>query len=318
MRPVQFCTAVCACVLLSALTPMTGLSTAAIDTDGDGIPDDADNCPTIYNPVQEDTDADGTGDACECACDCHADPSQCDGVQDVTDVVLTINVSFRGAAAISDPNANCPNERTDVNCSKSTDIVDVVKMVNVAFRGANPATEFCAPCGKLIWPFSIGDEWTHEHQVLDSTGTVIQRDTMVLVVDKDTVVQGSTWFLLTINGLRDDEMEPWQNRSDGVWAWDGSVAYLAWKYPAMAGEVYLMGADSVIIESIDEVVTVPAGTFVCVDYRWPGARGDSSRVYQNHHFAPGIGWVFSEEHYKTPSGFVYVHFRTRLIAYTVQ
>ena len=41
------------------------------------------------------------GEACECACDCHADPSQCDGLQDVTDVVLVVNVSFRGAAAIS-------------------------------------------------------------------------------------------------------------------------------------------------------------------------------------------------------------------------
>ena len=82
-----------------------------------------------------------------CTCDCHGDPGGgCDGVQDILDVVQTVNVAFRGAAAILDPNAACPYEATDTNCSLSTDVIDVVKMVNVAFRGANAATEFCDPC----------------------------------------------------------------------------------------------------------------------------------------------------------------------------
>ena len=34
------------------------------DIDGDSIPDDKDNCPTVYNPDQVDTDQDGIGDAC--------------------------------------------------------------------------------------------------------------------------------------------------------------------------------------------------------------------------------------------------------------
>ena len=35
------------------------------DTDSDGIPDVSDNCPTIYNPDQADSDHNGVGDACE-------------------------------------------------------------------------------------------------------------------------------------------------------------------------------------------------------------------------------------------------------------
>ena len=35
------------------------------DADGDGIPDDVDNCPAIANADQTDTDGDGTGDACD-------------------------------------------------------------------------------------------------------------------------------------------------------------------------------------------------------------------------------------------------------------
>jgi hypothetical protein len=38
-----------------------------VDTDGDGITDPADNCPTIANPLQADCNNNGIGDACEIA-----------------------------------------------------------------------------------------------------------------------------------------------------------------------------------------------------------------------------------------------------------
>ena len=46
----------------------TGLSDGADphqDTDGDGFPDVADNCPFVANPDQHDHDGDGRGDACD-------------------------------------------------------------------------------------------------------------------------------------------------------------------------------------------------------------------------------------------------------------
>jgi hypothetical protein len=41
----------------------------AADRDGDGVPDDADNCVNDQNPLQEDADNDCNGDACECPAD---------------------------------------------------------------------------------------------------------------------------------------------------------------------------------------------------------------------------------------------------------
>jgi PKD repeat protein len=35
------------------------------DSDGDGVPDEIDNCPSVYNPDQSDADGDGIGDACD-------------------------------------------------------------------------------------------------------------------------------------------------------------------------------------------------------------------------------------------------------------
>jgi hypothetical protein len=44
------------------------------DTDGDCLPDDADNCPALYNPFQEDADDDTVGDLCD---NCPTVPNPC-------------------------------------------------------------------------------------------------------------------------------------------------------------------------------------------------------------------------------------------------
>ena len=58
------------------------------DTDGDGIPDDVDNCPFTPNPDQANSDFDPFGDACDnCPAFSNPDQADCDGdgVGDVCD-----------------------------------------------------------------------------------------------------------------------------------------------------------------------------------------------------------------------------------------
>jgi Zn-dependent metalloprotease len=53
-----------------------------VDTDGDEVWDDVDNCPAAANPAQADTDADGIGDVCD---NCDPTDSDGDGVGDACD-----------------------------------------------------------------------------------------------------------------------------------------------------------------------------------------------------------------------------------------
>ncbi len=120
------------------------------DQDSDGIGDVCDNCPTVTNFSQADSDNDGIGDACDCSCPCHGDPA-CDGFIDITDVVATVGVAFRGHTPLSAPQCNnLPGGDTDLNCNGGTDVVDVVIIVGVAFRGQ--PENFCEPCACNPYP----------------------------------------------------------------------------------------------------------------------------------------------------------------------
>jgi hypothetical protein len=50
----------------SATASTQGYRLAALDSDGDGVPDLYDNCPYTANPDQKDSVGNGIGDACRC------------------------------------------------------------------------------------------------------------------------------------------------------------------------------------------------------------------------------------------------------------
>ena len=133
-----------------------------IDRDGDGweestfrchtcphpqysLGEQGDNCPTVYNPDQTDTDGDGIGDACE---ECCMPPMRGNvdydtgDVLDISDLVYLVDYMFTGG-----PAPVCPEEaNVDASCCASgtyetlsdIDISDLVYLVDYMFTEGPP------------------------------------------------------------------------------------------------------------------------------------------------------------------------------------
>ncbi|OQR68253.1 thrombospondin-4-like, partial [Tropilaelaps mercedesae] len=78
------------------------------DADGDGVPNHSDNCPLIVNSDQRDRDGDGLGDACD-NCPRAANPSQEDLDQDLVGDACDSNID-RDYDGIQDNVDNCPDD----------------------------------------------------------------------------------------------------------------------------------------------------------------------------------------------------------------
>jgi len=115
----------------------------APDRDGDKHGDSCDNCPDLYNPLQEDSDGDGIGDACD-TCPTVANPDQKDsdgdGIGDACDACP--NRANTGGSTDTDGDGvidacdNCPNQAN--SDQRDTDNDGVGDVCDKCINAPNP------------------------------------------------------------------------------------------------------------------------------------------------------------------------------------
>src|SRR5438552_2112959 len=95
---------------LDAIAGVHSIDTAGLaDTDGDGIPDIADDCPTVADPEQRDGDHDGVGDACQGG---PLPDTDGDGIPDASDDCPTVpnpDQADRDGDGVGDECDDCPD-----------------------------------------------------------------------------------------------------------------------------------------------------------------------------------------------------------------
>jgi len=108
------------------------------DSDADGINDGADNCPLVYNPLQEDANSDGIGDSC--CCINTVGNIDCVGTVDITDLQVMIDHQFITLAPLCCLSSGNINHPTSGYPSTDTviDITDVELLVDCLFLTLSP------------------------------------------------------------------------------------------------------------------------------------------------------------------------------------
>ena len=131
-----------------------------LDTDSDGVGDACDNCPLLANGSQADGDLDGHGDLCD-NCPSDANPGQedgdHDGLGDACDcpIILTGDINVSGAITSADIislvnyvfKSGTPPQpcvgAADVNCNQTVTSADVIYLVNHVFKGGPVPCDAC-------------------------------------------------------------------------------------------------------------------------------------------------------------------------------
>jgi hypothetical protein len=174
-----------------------------------------------------------------------------------------------------------------------------------------------------IVPLSIGNNWLYlSNDNLTVKPTISYSDERIA---KDTIINNVKYFVL--EKLFSSDKSFCYNDSLGYF--QSSKDYnVNIKYPVQVGEVFYMNpfSDTVKVVSINQKITVPAGTFECIHYQSfdTFSRTDDNGVVigkylakVDFYYSVGVGMVLTNISTLTKDSTT-LHFKKELIEYTIK
>lgn len=139
-----------------------------------------------------------------------------------------------------------------------------------------------------IIPLSVGNSWEYDGIAYDTTGSVLEQYVEIHEVPRDTLVFGRQFYLYlgycadTDSGMI--RAVPLQDRLQ---------LKLIYKYPTSAGEQYLSEQTNCTVASLDTLISVAAGSFHCIWYRFT----TYGMNYRDEYISPGVGLIKGISYY---------------------
>jgi len=147
------------------------------DTDGDGIGDDVDNCPAVANPNQADSDGNGLGDACDdksVVAGFVGTPPPPAGVPQGSPVLISVTFTIEGSISGYVINPTCTNVVHELRGSDG--LMPMQEFYNVVripddLVPVSPGQQFILSCdlNKLVSPGAlVPDSYTYQAAIVNS------------------------------------------------------------------------------------------------------------------------------------------------------
>ncbi|MGA2296468.1 MAG: hypothetical protein ABSG15_02855 [FCB group bacterium] len=156
-------------------------------------------------------------------------------------------------------------------------ILSLIILVIIVFAGCNKTDSPVSPTqSDVLIPLKVGNTWIYQGGSKDSVST----DTLKVI--RDTIINGVTWYF-----FNSDSSDVVTNLNDGFYdMFIGSYSYmgsgLSFKYPAKVGDTCSSSNNNSTqngirtVLSVNESITVKAGTFKCYKFQSYGVVTDTT------------------------------------------
>jgi hypothetical protein len=152
----------------------------------------------------------------------------------------------------------------------------------------------------VLYPLKVGNYWKYARTNYDSSGNV--KDTAVLgySIDRDTVINGETWYPIIETFQQNSHLDSYQsmlytNRVTGLCvSYDkGKTSRVFYKYPAQLGDISIQGPDTTKVLALQQLVQTKAGDFYGIVYQRTSSRFIKS-AYIISTVSQSTGWIKDE------------------------